>query len=312
MKSIISIVTPSYNQGQFIERTIQSVLSQKGDFYIDYIILDSASKDETVNIIKKYENLLKHNCTIKNINNLNYYIKKNNKFLYNNCLGISYRWVSKKDKGQVDAIINGFKISRGAVLNWLNSDDTFFDDSIFQTIIKLFNNDPKLDLISGDGNLIDENDNLIGQMIIPEINLKELIYLDYHVLQPSTFITKDLYIKNKKYLDINMCCAFDAMFYTHIINQKIKYLKLKKLLSCYRFYPNIKTLSLSQKRFREQMQVTFSISKNPLLILLSLVYRYFEIILRFKIKSKLFQTFFLQFKKFCYLIITGKPDRNYG
>jgi glycosyltransferase involved in cell wall biosynthesis len=58
----ITIVTPSYNQGEFIEETIQSILVQKGDFFIDYIIMDGGSEDESVEIIKEYETLLKENC----------------------------------------------------------------------------------------------------------------------------------------------------------------------------------------------------------------------------------------------------------
>lgn len=311
MNSIISIVTPSYQQGQYIERTIQSILSQKGNFFIDYIIQDGGSKDETVEVIKKYQNLLENNCHKIKKKGLTYYINKNQKFKYNKCLGISYRWTSKKDNGQVDAIIKGLFISKGTIINWLNSDDVFINDQTFQTVLNLFNENPKLDLVSADGNLIDEHDKLIGQMIIPKIDLNELIYLDYHVLQPSTFITKALYNKNKKYLDVNMTCAFDALFYTQIFKQIPNYIKLKQVLSCYRIYPEIKTLALSGKRFKEQMKITLKLSRNPILILLSFVYRYFEIILRPKVSNKFFQSFFTQFRKFCYLIITGRTDRNY-
>ncbi len=311
MKPIITIVTPSYNQGQYIERTIQSILVQEGDFYIDYIIQDGGSKDGTLRIINKYQNLLKENCDQVKIKNLTYFVSKHDKFKYNKCLGISYRWSSKKDDGQVDALLKGFDKSQGNIFNWLNSDDVFFNERVFETIITLFNKNSKLDLITADGNLIDKNDKIIGQMIIPKINLNELIYLDYHVLQPSTFITRYLYQNNKKYLDKNMKCAFDALFYTHIFKSKTQYVKLKKILSCYRFYPEIKTLSLSDTRYKEQMKITLSVSLNPFLILLSGIYRYLEIVLKPKIQNRYFQSFFNFFKKFSYLVVTGQSDRIY-
>ncbi len=89
----ISIITPSYNQGHFIEETITSVLDQ-GYPNLEYIIMDGGSKDNTVEVIKKYEKYITH-------------------------------WVSERDKGQSDAINKGFRIATGDVINWLNSDDYY-------------------------------------------------------------------------------------------------------------------------------------------------------------------------------------------
>ena len=95
----ISIVTPSFNQGHFIEETILSVLSQ--DYpNLEYIIIDGGSTDETVDIIKKYEK------------------------------GITY-WISEKDRGQSDAINKGLKIATGDVFNWLNSDDLLAPNALW-------------------------------------------------------------------------------------------------------------------------------------------------------------------------------------
>ena len=88
MYPTFTVVTPSYNQGEFIEDTIRSILSQKGDFYIEYIIKDGLSTDDSVDIIRKYDTLLSE--------------KKYNV----QCKGVSYHWESKKDNGQADAIEN--------------------------------------------------------------------------------------------------------------------------------------------------------------------------------------------------------------
>ena len=101
----ISIVTPSYNQTQFLERTILSVLNQNYP-NLEYIIIDGGSTDESVEIIKKYEKYL-------------------------------YYWVSEKDKGQSAAINKGFRKSKGEILAWQNSDDIYFP-GVFKYIAKLF------------------------------------------------------------------------------------------------------------------------------------------------------------------------------
>src|SRR4030065_468365 len=104
-KTLVSIVTPSYNQGKFIAETIESVLSQEGDFYIDYIIMDGGSADNSLEIINKYDQLLKKG---------RWSVKSR---------GIKYSFTSKKDKGQSDALKIGFSQAAGEILCWINSDD---------------------------------------------------------------------------------------------------------------------------------------------------------------------------------------------
>jgi len=111
----ISIITPNYNYGHFLEQTIQSVLAQ-GYPNLEYIIIDGGSTDNSLEVIKKYE---KH---------------------------LSY-WVSEPDKGMYDAIEKGFRHSTGDILAWLNSDDIYFPWAL-QTVAEIFSTFQQVNWIS--------------------------------------------------------------------------------------------------------------------------------------------------------------------
>lgn len=112
----ITIITPSYNQGQYIEQTIQSVINQ---YYpnLEYIIIDGGSNDNTIEIIKKYEKYLTY-------------------------------WVSEPDNGQAHAINKGLERAAGSIFNWLNSDDYLEPGSLFE-IGNHFKNSPKTEVLCG-------------------------------------------------------------------------------------------------------------------------------------------------------------------
>lgn len=153
----ISIITPTFNQGQYIEQTILSVLNQNYP-NLEYIIIDGGSTDNTVDIIKKHENK------------------------------ISY-WVSEKDKGQSDAINKGLKIATGDIINWLNSDD-YYEPNILLKIAETFAS-TKASCIYGKTRLFDETSpskgthkTFVGESLI-ETLCKPIID------QPSTFFSKE-------------------------------------------------------------------------------------------------------------------------
>lgn len=307
--NIVSIVTPSYNQGEFIEETIRAVLFQRGDFYIDYIIMDGGSEDRSVEIIEKYEKLLKENCEAAEKGGLLYYIKKNKDFRWNNCLGLSYRWKSENDRGQVHALKKGFRMAKGDIYYWLNSDDILVHNRVFQKVCDLFNSDPALKLLIGDGPFISKEGIEIGMHHVDRINLKELLYLDYHILQPSTFFRKDVY--QEKNLKEQYTCVFDADFFIHMLYDRVNYKKINDYFGAFRLYREIKTLGLSKRRYSEQKKISLTYSKNIFFFLISNVYRYFEIVLkpRYSGKSRFFDFIFVVLKKISYKIITGKSGR---
>jgi glycosyltransferase involved in cell wall biosynthesis len=151
---LVSILTPSYNQGRFLEETIQSVLSQ--DYpKLEYLIVDGCSTDGSVEIIQRYASQLAW-------------------------------WVSEPDHGQTDAINKGFAHAHGEVLAWLNSDDTYQPGAITQAIEFLLAH-PQAAMVYGDANLIDEHGKIIGRFPSHQTNLKRLLRGSVHIPQQTTF-----------------------------------------------------------------------------------------------------------------------------
>lgn len=120
----ITVVTPSYNQGDYIEKTIDSVLSQ-GYPNLEYIIIDGGSSDKSVDVIREYERHLHH-------------------------------WISEKDRGQSHAINKGMSRSSGSILTWLNSDD-WYETGALRCFAELFQQNPGAGVVVGRGRKIDLN-----------------------------------------------------------------------------------------------------------------------------------------------------------
>jgi glycosyltransferase involved in cell wall biosynthesis len=152
----ISIVTPSYNQGQFIEETIRSVLLQ-GYPNLEYIIIDGGSSDNSIEIIKKYE---KH-------------------FTY---------WVSEPDTGPADAINKGWQRTSGEIVAYLNSDDAYFPGAL-AAVAEAFQQYREAIAISGNELKINKEGFVLEESNIKQINHSTLLNLNF-ISQPATFIKK--------------------------------------------------------------------------------------------------------------------------
>lgn len=126
----LSIITPVYNGEKHITETIESVLSQEGNFEIEYILMDGASTDKTVEIIKSYEERL------------------NTGRYKTHCKKITFRWSSQKDSGMYAAINKGFSLATGNIYAWLNSDDVYMPNA-FEKIMKVFEKFPDILWLKG-------------------------------------------------------------------------------------------------------------------------------------------------------------------
>lgn len=217
----ISIVTPSYNQGEFLERTILSVLNQNYP-NLEYIIIDGGSTDGSIEIIKKYEKYLSH-------------------------------WVSEKDKGQTDAIIKGFSISTGDILTWLNSDDIFLPN-VFYKVFKNFKQDPGIDLVFGNTYIIDESDKIIRELRFTKFDFSVLIYEGGNIHQAGSFWTKEIY-KKVGGLNIDYIFCMDFDFFCRVASASTgKILHIKEFLSGYRIHPNSKSSTIAYTIGRKEYQ----------------------------------------------------------
>ena len=235
----ISIVTPSFNQGQFIEAAICSVLSQAGDFYIDYIIMDGKSGDETVDIIKKYEKLLRENCSVIERNGVHYYVKENGDFLWNRCAGISYRWRSEKDDGQVHALNSGFAMAQGDIFAFLNSDDAYYEKA-FQTVVQA--RWRGAGFLYGNGMWIDEK----GGDLLTYPTFKPTPYSFYYqctLCQPAVFFSRAVFRELGNFSEQHHH-AFDFEYWHRALFSGKKFRKIDRLLAKSRMYVENKSLSL--------------------------------------------------------------------
>jgi glycosyltransferase involved in cell wall biosynthesis len=217
----ISIITPSYNQGQFIERTILSVLEQ--DYpTIEYIIIDGGSTDNTMEILKKYEDRL--------------------------------IWKSEPDKGQSDAINKGFIMATGEIFAWLNSDDTYKAGAI-NTAVDYLVKHPRVDLIYGNGNLIDERDNLIGEFKSATVDLRACLYHgQISVFQPSVFFRKDVFEKIGA-LDEKLDITMDIDYWIRITRQGLTMEHIDCSLANLRWHQLAKTSKIMGQHRKYHLQL---------------------------------------------------------
>ncbi len=204
----ISIVTPSFNQGRYIEETIQSVLFQNYP-NLEYIIIDGGSTDETISVIKKYEGYITY-------------------------------WVSEPDNGQSEAINKGLKYCTGEIFNWLNSDDSYLPDTFFN-VATAFMQDTGLIAVSGfEKHLLQNGEIKLVYGTKCMATLEETIER-CEVAQPSTFFR----LKDVQAIGLlnELHNIMDGDLWINILLRygQGKFKKLNKPLVNFRIHPESKT-----------------------------------------------------------------------
>jgi len=207
MSLTLSIITPSYNQGDFIERTIQSILGQNIP-QLEYCIFDGGSTDHTLEIIKKYQSHL--------------------------------FFESKPDRGQAHAVNKGLLQTKGAIIGWLNSDDIYYPNAL-STILSFFEAYPTIDIVYGNANHIDENDSIIEPYYTESWNVEKLYEVCF-LSQPAVFFRRRI-LASLGILNENLCYCMDYEYWLRAAQQNVKFYYLPILLAGSRLHLKTKTLN---------------------------------------------------------------------
>lgn len=215
----ISVVTPSYNQGQFLEQTILSVLGQNYP-NLEYIIIDGGSTDNSVEIIQKYADKLTY-------------------------------WISEKDGGQSQAINKGFEKTTGDILCWLNSDDMYMPGVLFYVADNI--SIDKHEILTGNCIHYSESTDLgvitQGCNTVKYAQEIDLYDADF-ITQPSTFWTRKVWEKLGN-LNEQLHFVFDWEWFIRAKQNNINFIYCNKPLSLYREHSAYKTGTGGEKRQKE-------------------------------------------------------------
>ncbi|MBA4186401.1 MAG: glycosyltransferase [Planctomycetaceae bacterium] len=205
---LISIVTPSYNQGRFLDETIRSVLDQNYP-RLEYAVQDGGSKDDSVDVMNKYRD----------------------KLIYAE---------SRKDKGQGNAINLGFvHACRGEIMAYLNSDDLLLPGSL-NYVASYFEAHPEVDVVYGHRLIIDNNSQDVGRWVMPAHSDEMLIWADY-VPQETMFWRRSIWDKAGGRIDESFQFALDWDLLLRFRDAGAKFVRLPRFLGAFRVHPTQKT-----------------------------------------------------------------------
>lgn len=219
----ISIITPSFNQGQFLEETIHSILDQEYS-NLEYIIIDGGSTDNSIKVIKKYENILTY-------------------------------WVSEKDNGQTHAVNKGLDKATGDIIGWINSDDIYLGQCFFE-VVEYFEANPSVDIVFSDYIFIDGKGHVIKTR--KEIPFNYNVYLwtrDCYHANCAGFFRRRVFEKAGK-LDESLKYGMDYEFYLRCALSGLNFGHFRGYWGAYRLHGTSKSISQYSLMRREGSNTT--------------------------------------------------------
>lgn len=218
----VSIITPSYNQGQFIEETIRSILLQ-GYPNLEYIIMDGGSKDNSVEIIRKYEPWLTS-------------------------------WVSERDRGQSHAVNKGFERSTGHISAWMNSDDTY-EKGALSAVVNLMVKNTDIDVVYGNVKIINENSETQAEMRSVPFHTQAFLYDTVHIAAQSAVFWRNDLFKQVGMVDENIKYAMDRELLIRFIEAGAKFQFIHTILGTYRCHGESKTFGSQDESESELLKI---------------------------------------------------------
>src|SRR5664279_3562710 len=219
-RPLVSIITPSFNQAAFIERTIASIESQ--DYpNVEHIVIDGGSSDGTIEILKKHPHL---------------------------------DWLSEPDDGQSSAINKGFKKARGEIIGWLNSDDVYYPGAVREAV-EYLQAHPETALVYSDFMEIEANDHERARVQTLPFDLGQMLNQGNLIPQPSTFFRRVVF-ERAGYLNPDHRYAMDYDYWIRIAKSGLRLDRVDRCWSGFRLHGTSKTISESSRAWREHRRIS--------------------------------------------------------
>ena len=215
----LSVVTPSFNSGEFIQDAIWSV-SQQRDVAVEHIVIDGGSTDTTVATLQRHPQV---------------------------------RWTSEPDNGQSDAINMGFLRASGDLVGWLNADDYYLPGGL-KAIARAAQEYPEADVIHGDCVFVDGNGRIVRSKVEHDFDPDVLLYFGCYIPSTSTFFRRRV-IESGLLLDCEYRVCMDFEYFARLAHEGCKFHYVSRFIAAFRWHGNNISLSQAARRAEERRQV---------------------------------------------------------